>query len=88
LYDLKYFSKGISKLRISSDGKSLPSARKIQVQLFLYKQTNIPDINNQLLMQWGQFVAHDVSILEIDVNGEGDNDIIMLFVCSDTNVAQ
>ncbi|XP_025408382.1 peroxidase-like isoform X2 [Sipha flava] len=65
-----HYSDGISKLRISSDGKSLPSARKIQVQLFLYKQTNIPDINNQLLMQWGQFVAHDVSILEIDVNGE------------------
>uniref|UniRef100_A0A2H8TZW2 Peroxidase n=1 Tax=Melanaphis sacchari TaxID=742174 RepID=A0A2H8TZW2_9HEMI len=65
-----HYSDGISKLRISFDGKSLPSAREIQVKLFLNKQIRIPDINNQLLMQWGQFVAHDVSNLAIDTNEE------------------
>ncbi|XP_060841527.1 peroxidase-like [Rhopalosiphum padi] len=65
-----HYSDGISKLRTSSDGKPLPSAREIQVKLFLNKQTRIPDKHNQLLMQWGQFVAHDVSNLAIDTNGE------------------
>lgn len=67
-----FIFKGISKLRTSSDGEPLPSARKIQVKLFLNKQIRIPDKNNQLLMQWGQFVAHDVSNLAIDTNGEGN----------------
>jgi len=57
----------------------LPSAREIQVKLFLNKQTRIPDNNNQLLMQWGQFVAHDVSNLAIDTNGEGNNKLYLLF---------
>ncbi|XP_001946575.2 peroxidase [Acyrthosiphon pisum] len=65
-----HYSDGISKLRASSDGKPLPSAREIQVKLFLNKQIRIPDKNNQLLMQWGQFIAHDVSNLAIDTNGE------------------
>lgn len=65
-----HYSDGISKLRTSSDGEPLPSAREIQVKLFLNKQIRIPDKNNQLLMQWGQFVAHDVSNLAIDTNGE------------------
>lgn len=57
-------------MRLSLDGTSLPSAREIQVNLFLYKQLTIPDKNNQLLMQWAQFVAHDVSKLVIDKTGQ------------------
>lgn len=65
---------------MSSDGKTLPSAREIQVQVFLDKQTNIPDKNNQLLMQWGQFIAQDVSILEIDNNDEGNDNVITITI--------
>lgn len=47
------------------------------MQLFLNKQTKVNDKNNQLLMQWGQFVAHDVSSLAIDSNYDG---IVLLIV--------
>lgn len=67
-------------MRMSSDGKTLPSAREIQVQVFLDKQTNIPDKNNQLLMQWGQFIAQDVSILEIDNNDQGNDNVITITI--------
>lgn len=66
-----YFFKEISNLRLSLNGSSLPNAREIQLQLFLNKQINISDKNNQFLMQWGQFVAQDVSSLAIDSIGEG-----------------
>ncbi|VVC28479.1 Haem peroxidase,Haem peroxidase, animal type [Cinara cedri] len=65
-----HYSDGISKLRVSSENnKPLPSAREIQIRLFLNKQSKIPDKNNQLLMQWGQFIAHDVSNLAVDTDG-------------------
>ncbi|XP_050422315.1 peroxidase-like [Adelges cooleyi] len=69
-FDDVYYSDGASKLRLSTNGKPLPSARELQVRLFMNRQSNIRSKYNQLLMQWGQFVANDVSGLAIDINME------------------
>lgn len=57
---------GIYQFRRQSNGKSLPGARKINTELFLYNQWYDYDKLNVLLMQWGQFLAHDISLLRPD----------------------
>lgn len=57
---------GIYQLRRQTNGKPLPGARKINTELFLNKQWYDYDKYNVLLMQWGQFIAHDLSLLRPD----------------------
>jgi len=44
----------------------LPGAREINTQLFLNNQWYDYDELNVLLMQWGQFIAHDITLLTSD----------------------
>jgi len=44
----------------------LPGAREINTQLFLNNQWYDNNELNVLLMQWGQFIAHDITLLKPD----------------------
>lgn len=57
---------GIYKFRQQLNGSPLPEARKINIELFLNNQWYDYDELNVLLMQWGQFIAHDVALLRPD----------------------
>jgi len=57
---------GIYKFRQQSNGSQLPGAREINKQLFLNNQWYDFDELNVLLMQWGQFIAHDITLLRPD----------------------
>lgn len=57
---------GIYQFRRQRDGTTLPGARKITTELFLNNQWNDYDELNVFLMQWGQFVAHDITFLRPD----------------------
>lgn len=52
---------GISKFRVQSDGSPLPNARSVTLIVF----KNVSNISsykiNEILVPWGQFVAHDMS---------------------------
>jgi len=50
----------------------LPGAREINTQLFLNNQWFEHDELNVLLMQWGQFIAHDISLLKPDTSVGND----------------
>lgn len=55
------YGDGISSLPISSTGKPLVSARQIRLSVFTNKEIN--DQKYTLLtMQWGQLIAHDMSL--------------------------
>ncbi|VVC28478.1 Haem peroxidase,Haem peroxidase, animal type [Cinara cedri] len=55
---------GDYQFRKQADGSPLPNAREIQIKLFLDKQSRfLENDNNVLFMQWGQFIAHDVTLL-------------------------
>lgn len=51
------------QFRRQSNGLPLPGARQINTKLFLTNQWYDYDELNLLLMQWGQFIAHDVALL-------------------------
>ncbi|XP_052739759.1 chorion peroxidase [Bicyclus anynana] len=54
------YSDGVWAIRISASGEPLPSARAVSTALIL--DGNHPSSNHNLLfMQFGQFVAHDIS---------------------------
>jgi len=50
----------------------LPGAREINTQLFLNNQWLDDDELNVLLMQWGQFIAHDITLLKPDISVGND----------------
>ncbi|XP_025417048.1 peroxidase-like [Sipha flava] len=60
------YSDGIYQFRQQSNGTPLPKARKINTELFLHNQWHDYDEFNLLLMQWGQFIAHDIALLRPD----------------------
>ncbi|XP_025201922.1 peroxidase-like [Melanaphis sacchari] len=60
------YSDGIYKFRQQSNGSQLPGAREINTKLFLKNQWYDFDELNILLMQWGQFIAHDITLLTPD----------------------
>ncbi|VVC24327.1 Haem peroxidase,Haem peroxidase, animal type [Cinara cedri] len=60
------YSDGIYQFRRQSNGQSLPGARKINTELFLNNQWYDYDELNVFIMQWGQFLAHDISLLRAD----------------------
>ncbi|XP_022166792.1 peroxidase-like isoform X2 [Myzus persicae] len=62
------YSDGIYKFRQQSNGSQLPGAREINTQLFLNNQRLDDDELNVLLMQWGQFIAHDITLLRPDTS--------------------
>lgn len=62
---------GIYLFRQQTNGTPLPGARKINVDLFLNSQWYDYNEFNVLLMQWGQFLAHDISLLRPDVSTAG-----------------
>lgn len=54
------------------DGKPLPSARTLQVGIF-WMQTpswDIPDINNYQVNQFGQYLAHDITLMPSNFAGK------------------
>lgn len=51
------------QFRRQSNGLPLPEARQINTKLFLTNQWYDYDELNLLLMQWGQFIAHDTALL-------------------------
>jgi len=63
---------GIYKFRQQSNGSQLPGARKINTQLFLNNQWYDGNELNVLLMQWGQFIAHDITLLRPDISVGND----------------
>lgn len=64
---------GIYRFRQQTNGTPLPGARKINIELFLNNQWSDYDELNVLLMQWGQFLAHDISLLRPDVSATGNS---------------
>lgn len=50
----------------------MPGAREINTQLFLNNQWYDDDELNVLLMQWGQFIAHDITLLKPDTSVGND----------------
>lgn len=61
---------GIYKFRKQISGKPLPGARTLQLELFLENQWYQKSKASVFLMQWGQFIAHDVSLLRPDSIGK------------------
>lgn len=58
----KQVSSGKGSLPVSVSGKPLPLARKLRTLLFL--DHNVTDsINSLAVMTFGQFLAHDVSLI-------------------------
>lgn len=49
------------------DGSALPSARVLNVELFLNREKYHVDENNKLLMPFAQLIAHDITGLPNDV---------------------
>ncbi|XP_050059188.1 peroxidase-like isoform X3 [Aphis gossypii] len=64
--DKAYYADGNFSMRVQfRDGKPLPSARTLQVGIF-WMQTpswDIPDINNYQVNQFGQYLAHDITLM-------------------------
>lgn len=56
-------------MRKQTNGDPLPSARNIQLNIFLNKQSSYWDDQNILFMEWGQLLAHDTSLLISDNSG-------------------
>ncbi|KAF2897022.1 hypothetical protein ILUMI_09153 [Ignelater luminosus] len=54
------YGDGISLPRIAIDGTSLPLARTLSTTFF-HEANNADEITSLALMQWGQFIAHDVA---------------------------
>ncbi|XP_064479971.1 peroxidasin homolog [Ornithodoros turicata] len=64
------YADGISKIRSSTTGVPLPSARLLSQTLSL--DTNNPDPKATLmLMQWGQFLDHDLSMASMTISRTG-----------------
>ncbi|XP_025202646.1 peroxidase-like [Melanaphis sacchari] len=55
------FSDGISAFRVQSDGSPLPNARNLTLTLFQDMSNSCDDKYNEILVPWGQFIAHDVA---------------------------
>lgn len=57
---LIFRSVGIQSIRRSVLGPRLPSARKISVHIHGERDNELPTVT-LMLMQWGQFIDHDVT---------------------------
>jgi len=68
------YNDGNYELRLQTNGKSLPSARVIDVNVFLNHEIYHADENNVLLSPFSQLLAHDVSGMPnnimLEKNGE------------------
>jgi peroxidase len=57
-----HFAVGVNSVRLSSDGANLPSARLVSRRLTAGGGGDIPDDSlTMLVMQWGQFLDHDLT---------------------------
>lgn len=65
-----YYADGVSSFQKSSSGTNLPSARVISKKIFGEKNNTDPEYNI-VNMQFGQFVAHDMSY---GIEGPSDDD--------------
>ncbi|XP_050431517.1 peroxidase-like [Adelges cooleyi] len=71
------FSDGKSEFRLQADGKPLPSVRLIQLKLFHGNDVRHSDReNNELLVPWGQFLAHDISYYPDDIRSNETPDLL------------
>lgn len=61
-----YYLLGISKFRVQTDGSPLPHARHLTLMLFKNLNNICDHKNNELLVPWGQFVAHDMAYSPVD----------------------
>lgn len=54
------------------DGKELPGARKLQLELFWPRipLVDVPDIRNYHANQVGQFITHDISFMPSNFRGK------------------
>eukprot|EP00091_Calanus_sinicus_P012987 TRINITY_DN28975_c0_g1_i1.p1 TRINITY_DN28975_c0_g1~~TRINITY_DN28975_c0_g1_i1.p1 ORF type:complete len:169 (+),score=30.97 TRINITY_DN28975_c0_g1_i1:222-728(+) len=67
---LPKYSDGIIKPRISKSGASLPSARLVSISLTSTGETSDPTFTLNL-MQYGQFLDHDITFTPLFNNAEG-----------------
>jgi len=58
---------GFYKIRMQTNGSTMPSTRVVQIKLFLGREKYRVDDNNVLLMPFGQLIAHDISGLPTDI---------------------
>ncbi|CAH4030012.1 unnamed protein product [Pieris brassicae] len=65
------YADGISKLPVSSTGDDLPNVREISTAAFPDKLVEDPKWNLNA-QQWGQFVAHDMSLTASGVSADGE----------------
>ncbi|XP_022169138.1 peroxidase-like [Myzus persicae] len=70
------FSDGFYKFRLQTNGSALPSPRVVNIKLFLNHEIYRVDENNVLLLPFGQFIAHDVSGLFLDIPKYDNGDVI------------
>ncbi|KAF2367819.1 hypothetical protein FHG87_001411 [Trinorchestia longiramus] len=54
------YSDGVSNIRTSTDGSPLPSARTLSAEI-ISENNNVYDDYTLLVMQWGQFLDHDIT---------------------------
>lgn len=54
---------GDHKIRRQKDGTRLPEPRDIQLKLFLWRSHDFPDDYNYHVNQFGQWSAHDITLL-------------------------
>lgn len=54
---------GDHKIRRQRDGTRLPEPRDIQLKLFLWRSHDYPDVYNYHVNQFGQWSAHDITLL-------------------------
>lgn len=67
---------GKYQFRKQADGSPLPNAREIQIKVFLDKQSQyMENEHNVLFMEWGQFIAHDITLLPGDTSGKLSSDL-------------
>ncbi|XP_050540462.1 peroxidase-like [Daktulosphaira vitifoliae] len=67
------YSGGERELRKQSNGTPLPGPRELQLDLLTELSTNLYDnYYNVHLMQWGQFLAHDIHFMPPDASGPPD----------------
>lgn len=64
VYSYTYSKTGVQSLRLSRDGSPLPEARRVSFSIAESK--SVPHhVNTLMLMQWGQFLDHDLTLTAI-----------------------